>query len=125
MSGTLARAIGLTATLEYPPGVVYPSTEGSGLKVFRFTPITDCMVLMAAMPSQPALNAALAGKVMSVILGVILAQTGMLAFALIQLHTSCTRARLTKGELGPPSMCVHYGSGVGVERGVTCDGVDR
>lgn len=85
---TLANAIGLTATLEYPPGVVYPSTEGSGLRVFKFTPMTDCMVLMAATPSQPAFRAVLAGKVMSVMFGVIFAQTGMLALALIQPHTS-------------------------------------
>lgn len=88
-TATLAKAMGLTATLEYPPGVVYPSTEGSGLSVFRFTPMTDWMVLMAATPSQPAFNAVLAGKVMSVMLGVILAQTGMLALSLIQPHTSC------------------------------------
>ena len=87
-TGTLASAMGLTATLEYPPGVVYPSTEGSGLRVFKFTPMTDCMVLMAATPSQPAFRAVLAGKVMSVMFGVIFAQTGMLALALIQPHTS-------------------------------------
>lgn len=37
----------------------------------------------------PALSAVRAGKVMSVMLGVILAHTGTLAFALIQPHTSC------------------------------------
>lgn len=84
--------MGLTATLEYPPGVVYPSTEGSGLRVFKFTPITDCMVLMAATPSQPAFRAALAGKVMSVMFGVIFAHTGMLALALIHPHTSYKQA---------------------------------
>ena len=46
------------------------------------------MVLMAATPSQPAASAAAAGFVMSVMLGVILAQTGLVAAALIQPHTS-------------------------------------
>lgn len=45
--------MGLTAFQLYPPGVVYPSTDGSGLNVSRFTPITDYIVLIAATPSQP------------------------------------------------------------------------
>lgn len=40
----------------------------------------------------PASSAALAGFVMSVMLGVILAQTGMVALALIQPHTSYSRS---------------------------------
>ena len=48
------------------------------------------MVLMAAMPSQPAARAVRAGAVMSVMLGVILAHTGLVAMSLIQPLTSCT-----------------------------------
>lgn len=51
--------------------------------------MTDWMVLMAATPSQPAVSAVLAGVVISVVLGVLLAQTGMLALWLIQPQTSC------------------------------------
>ena len=47
------------------------------------------MVLMAATPSQPVARAVRAGAVMSVMLGVILAHTGLVAMLLIQPHTSC------------------------------------
>ena len=56
-------------------------------------PMTDVMVLMAATPSQPAASAVRAGYAMSVMLGVILAHTGLVALALIQPHTSCVQSR--------------------------------
>lgn len=85
---TFASAMGLTALEEYPPGVEYPSTQGSGRRDDRLTPITDAMVLMADTPSHPAASAALAGSRMSVMLGVIFAQTGLVAAPLIHPHTS-------------------------------------
>ena len=51
--------------------------------------MTDWMVLMAASPWQPLVKAVRAGKVMSVMLGVIFAHTGTLAAWLIHPHTSC------------------------------------
>ena len=51
--------------------------------------MTDWMVLMAATPSQPAVSAVLAGMVMSAVVGVLLAQTGMLALWLTQPQASC------------------------------------
>lgn len=41
MAITLARAIGFTALAEYPAGVEYPSTHGSGRRESMFTPMTD------------------------------------------------------------------------------------
>lgn len=75
----------------------WPSTLGSGLRVSRLIPMTDWMVLMAATPSLPVSSAALAGRVMSVMLGVILAQTGMVAFLLIQPDTSCVEGAVSVG----------------------------
>lgn len=77
--------------------------------------MTHWMVLMAAMPSQPASSAQRAGCVMSVTLGVILAHTGMVADWLIQPHTSLIssqswpmampilqgKARERNGSIGP------------------------
>mmetsp|Transcript_34967 Transcript_34967/g.75708 ORF Transcript_34967/g.75708 Transcript_34967/m.75708 type:complete len:312 (+) Transcript_34967:76-1011(+) len=90
---TLASAIGLTALEEYPPGVLYPSTQGSGLSESRLMPMTDWMVLMAARPSRPASSATLPGLVMSVMFGVILAHTGMFAASFTQPHTSSSRSQ--------------------------------
>ena len=70
-----------------------PSTEGSGRSVVRLMPMTEVMVLMAAMPSEPASRAVRAGSVMSVMFGVILDQTGTVAFLLIQPDTSCSRGQ--------------------------------
>ena len=75
----MRSAIGRTAFEEYPPGVVYPSTVGSGRNVSRFTPVTLRIVLIALTPWQPARNAARVGSSMRVMLGVIFAQTGFVA----------------------------------------------
>ncbi len=40
---------------------MYPSTQGSGRKVSRLMPMTPIMVLIAAIPSQPASKAVRAG----------------------------------------------------------------
>ena len=87
---TIRRAIGLTALLEYPPGVVYPSTVGIGRRVSRSTPMTERMVLIAAMPSQPLAKAARLGSSMWVTFGVIFAQTGILETSFTQELTSPT-----------------------------------
>ena len=72
----MRRAIGLMALEEYPPGVVEPSTVGSGRRVSRLIPITQRIVLIALTPWQPALRAARAGSSIRVTFGVIFAQTG-------------------------------------------------
>mmetsp|Transcript_7961 Transcript_7961/g.22018 ORF Transcript_7961/g.22018 Transcript_7961/m.22018 type:complete len:250 (-) Transcript_7961:360-1109(-) len=84
----LASAMGRTALYEYPPGVLYPSTQGSGARVSRLTPMMDMMVLIAAMPSMFFSRQTLAGSVMSVMFGVILAHTGTVATSLTHPHTS-------------------------------------
>ena len=90
ISITMRSAIGRTALHEYPPGVVNPSTVGSGRRVSRFTPITLRMVLIALTPWQPPRNAARLGSVMRVTFGVIFAQTGFFAAAITQPQTSST-----------------------------------
>ena len=75
-------------------------------------PLPEVIVLMAATPSQPAASAVLAGSVMSVMLGVILAHTGRLAFALIQPHTSCMHNSMQ----GPMSSSGDYVPGHGRKR---------
>lgn len=76
--------------------MVYPSTEGSGRRVSRLMPMTEVIVLIAATPSQPAVSAVRAGNAMSVMLGVIFAHTGLVAFALIQPQTSCAQKMAIK-----------------------------
>ena len=69
---------------------------------------------MAATPSHPAARAVLAGSVMSVMLGVILAHTGRLALALIQPHTSCMHRRMHGPREQPACMLRQGGHGVNV-----------
>src|SRR6185369_5893091 len=54
--------------------------------------MTDRIVLIAEMPTAPPRTAATAGSRMLVMLGVILAQTGIFATSVTQLVTSCVRS---------------------------------
>lgn len=56
--------------------------------------MTEVIVFIAETPSHPAASAVRAGKLMSVMLGVILAHTGFVVLALIQPQTSCAHATL-------------------------------
>mmetsp|Transcript_1963 Transcript_1963/g.4421 ORF Transcript_1963/g.4421 Transcript_1963/m.4421 type:complete len:264 (+) Transcript_1963:366-1157(+) len=89
----LARAMGRTAAAEYPPGVLYPSTEGSGRSVFRLIPMTDMMVLIAASPSMPLSSETRPGEVMLMSFGVIFAHTGIVEASAIHLVTSCSSSQ--------------------------------
>ena len=70
--------------------MLWPSTVGMGFRFFMLMPITPRMVLMALTPAAPPRMAAAAGKVMSVMFGVILAQTGMSTASTTQRVTSST-----------------------------------
>lgn len=59
-------------------------------------PMTEVIVFIAETPSHPAASAVRAGWLISVMLGVILAHTGLVALALIQPHTSCTIAAFSQ-----------------------------
>src|SRR5882724_10813184 len=63
-----------------------------GRSVFRSTPITDKIVLIAEIPMAPPRTAASEGSLMLVMFGVIFAQTGIVATSVTQLVTSSVRS---------------------------------
>src|ERR1035437_6846273 len=67
-----------------PPWELRPDTVGSGTNVSRFTLVIELMVLMSEMALAPARFAARATAVTSVMLGVSLTMTGMVAASMTQ-----------------------------------------
>lgn len=90
---TCASAIGFTAGPDMPPGVVAPSTVGSGRRLPRTsTPAMHCTVLMRAKPAAPPASAAVATRLPSTSFGVSFNHTGTGDAADTQEHTSWTRS---------------------------------
>mmetsp|Transcript_13437 Transcript_13437/g.26794 ORF Transcript_13437/g.26794 Transcript_13437/m.26794 type:complete len:342 (+) Transcript_13437:913-1938(+) len=93
IDATRANAMGLTATELYPPRVLCPSTQGSGLKVSKLMPMIDSIVLIAAIPSLPASKQTLLGILISVIFGVIFDHTGIDAASVTHPVTSASSSQ--------------------------------
>src|SRR6266481_5698284 len=82
---TMLRAMGFTAGPQYPPWVLKPPTNGSGTRLSRLTCVMLLMVLMREIESAPPFRAARAAYTTSVMFGVSLTITGIVAASMTQL----------------------------------------